>query len=161
MTTLADVKRRLAERETVLAEPVREKTIKYDQAVMWQTLKYSTKKVVPISMLDHNNKQIVKHTVCPICGSENMHHIGVELFNRHEDSENGEHIQMYVRESHAWRYSNIEPPDHSVDDDMKNNPSERRSGISIKFICEECEQILELTISQHKGQSLMHWRYNE
>jgi hypothetical protein len=52
----------------------------------------------------------------------------------------------------------------AVPSDGSGNPSGRRDGLSIKFWCEGCkgvdEDILELTISQHKGSTLLGWRYS-
>jgi hypothetical protein len=52
----------------------------------------------------------------------------------------------------------------AVASDGSGNPSSRRNGLSIKFWCEGCkgvdEDILELTISPHKGSTLLGWRYS-
>jgi hypothetical protein len=45
-----------------------------------------------------------------------------------------------------------------VDEDMSNNPSSRRQGLKINFICECCEaKVHTLNIVQHKGSTLMFW----
>jgi hypothetical protein len=38
------------------------------------------------------------------------------------------------------------------------NPSERRQGLAIAFSCEDCDAKLELTIAQHKGNTIVEWR---
>jgi len=38
------------------------------------------------------------------------------------------------------------------------NPSSRRDGLAIKFWCEGCPAVLELTVEQHKGQTFLAWR---
>jgi hypothetical protein len=44
------------------------------------------------------------------------------------------------------------------------NPSSRRGGLCISFTCEACkgidDNVLELTISQHKGTTEIGWRYS-
>jgi hypothetical protein len=37
------------------------------------------------------------------------------------------------------------------DDDMESNPSPRRDGIRIMCECENCEELTEIHIFQHKG----------
>jgi hypothetical protein len=40
-----------------------------------------------------------------------------------------------------------------------DNPSPRRHGIAIAFYCEGCGDNIELTLSQHKGETLVDWRF--
>jgi hypothetical protein len=46
----------------------------------------------------------------------------------------------------------------------RGNPSSRRGGLCISFTCEACkgidDNVLELTISQHKGTTEIGWRYS-
>jgi hypothetical protein len=49
---------------------------------------------------------------------------------------------------------------HLVSSDEAANPSERRDGLAIAFECETCAcPIIELTFAQHKGSTLVGWRY--
>jgi hypothetical protein len=45
------------------------------------------------------------------------------------------------------------------------NPSSRRQGLAIRFFCEGCggadsDDIIELTVAQHKGSTELAWRYS-
>jgi hypothetical protein len=40
----------------------------------------------------------------------------------------------------------------------RGNPSSRRNGVVIRFWCEDCDVISELTLEQHKGNTLLRWR---
>lgn len=94
--------------------------------------------------------------ICPSCGSDHIHHIGVELFNRDEDSQ-GDHITINVPQSLGWKLIGHECPDNSVDSDMGLNPSARRSGVLVNFICEDCNDLISFGVSQHKGLSIVGW----
>ena len=48
-----------------------------------------------------------------------------------------------------------------IDNKGSGNPSWRRHGLAICFECEFCGRTSELTIAQHKGQSLLAWRGTE
>ena len=52
-----------------------------------------------------------------------------------------------------WRGAHKE-----IDSKRSGNPSLRRHGLAICFECEFCGRTIELTIAQHKGQSLLAWR---
>lgn len=51
-----------------------------------------------------------------------------------------------------------------VPSENSGNPSSRRSGLCISFAREVCkgidDNVLELTISQHKGTTEIGWRYS-
>ena len=128
---------------------------------MWTALSRPTSVTDKMLIVNERERTVDNHLYCPICNSDNMHHIGIELFNRNEDEETGEHIQFFVKESQGWSHTNVSIPEHSIDDNMKNNPSDRRSGIYIKFVCEDCQHITDLAISQDRGHTLMNWRYNK
>jgi hypothetical protein len=92
--------------------------------------------------------------VRPRCGSESIHHQAATLYDRPEDAE------MVVR-------STVENGSAKIDvvaSESSGNPSSRRDGLSIKFWCEGCkgidEDVLELTVSQHKGSTELGWRYS-
>lgn len=80
--------------------------------------------------------------ICSGCGGDCTHHEKVEIFNREEDSSVGTHAV-------------IEGSKVDVDDNLDHNPSGRRHGILIHYWCEQCETKSVLTISQHKGWTLI------
>jgi hypothetical protein len=41
--------------------------------------------------------------------------------------------------------------------DLAANPSARRHGIRIEFECEDCGHASQLTLAQHKGETLVAW----
>jgi hypothetical protein len=83
--------------------------------------------------------------VCPGCGSVNMHHDKVEVFERrHEDSPEGFHVAVDCDAASA-----------TVDSAIVGNPSERRGGISVTFWCEQCDAKSRLDIAQDKGRTLV------
>lgn len=81
---------------------------------------------------------------CPQCGETWLHHGKVSVFNRAEDKEQGTHV--CVSEDSV-----------KVNTDLAGNPSLRRHGVTIEFICEICHHISTLAIAQHKGQSEVYW----
>lgn len=83
--------------------------------------------------------------ICPSCGSLNLHHNRVEVFERrHEDSPEGFHVAVDCDASTAI-----------VDSAIIGNPSERRGGISVTFWCERCEGTSRLDLAQDKGRTLV------
>jgi hypothetical protein len=51
-----------------------------------------------------------------------------------------------------------------VASDPSDNPSSRRHGLAVRFYCEQCggeadDDVIELTIAQHKGSTEIGWRY--
>lgn len=105
-----------------------------------------------------NRIQVADHgssiQLCPRCGSESIHHQAATLYDRREDGE------MVVRSTVRDGSAKIDV----VQSDSSGNPSSRRDGISISFWCEGCkgidEDVLELTVSQHKGATELGWRYS-
>jgi hypothetical protein len=96
---------------------------------------------------------------CPSCDNVQkigviapyMHHGVVTVYNRHEDA-----ADLVVTQVSSGRVTtNIAPSQGSW------NPSMRRDGLAIRFNCEFCNQISELTIEQHKGQTFLGWRQPE
>ena len=85
--------------------------------------------------------------ICPICKGDYLHHRDVTVFNRHEDS-------SLVYETEIGERTSVK----CVKSDTSRNPSSRRDGIAISFICEECPSKLEMTIAQHKGQTHIEWK---
>jgi hypothetical protein len=83
------------------------------------------------------------YLICPGCGDPNLHQVKVEVFNRdREDSKTGLHVEIVGQTI-------------SLDEDIKNSPSGRRDGLYIYFGCEECPEIVRLSIYQHKGTTYM------
>ncbi len=83
---------------------------------------------------------------CPNCGGENLHHGIPFVFDRSEDDEE-------VTVHHGSNTAKM--PSRG-----SGNPSLRRDGIVIPFSCEHCDAQLFLDIAQHKGSTLVSWRYH-
>ena len=80
---------------------------------------------------------------CPRCDFFYLHQTAVEVWNRKEDEDVG-----------GIRITQ----EGNVAEATGDNPSARRSGVSIAFECEECPCNAELVIFQHKGQTFIEWR---
>ena len=80
--------------------------------------------------------------LCPSCGEINLHHEKIEIFDRDEDSLKGLH-------------TTIENKFPKIDSDIRRNPSSRRHGMLIHFWCENCDSKPILSISQHKGSTII------
>lgn len=139
-----------------LSQDERQNPITYEQYKVWESLKNPSLKTKLVEYESHYSNSIK----CPFCGEDNLHHLGVEMFHCEEDR-NGYHIEIYDETSHGWPMLNIIRPENSVNDNTKANPSSRRGGILILFGCEGCHNISKLGIAQHKGQTLMSWRFKE
>lgn len=83
--------------------------------------------------------------LCPNCESTCLHHQSIEVFDRKEDDQTGTHTLVESGDI-VSKHSNL-----------SGNPSRRRDGIKIHFMCEECDAKPVLTIAQHKGQTLIVW----
>lgn len=79
--------------------------------------------------------------LCPKCNSNYLSHDKVQIFERSEDAELGLH-------------ATIQAGKMTMDTSLHGNPSSRRGGLSINFKCENCHAKLELTLAQHKGNTL-------
>ena len=86
--------------------------------------------------------------LCPRCGYGNLHHGTVRVFGRY-GGECGDTFERRVDYyGRVWRL------DHPTD-----NPSYYRGGIAITVTCEHCHgPVMELTLAQHKGATLLAWR---
>lgn len=100
--------------------------------------------------------------LCPRCGADNLHHVGVVMYERGEDDPDvlrvTQTLKRYGEERVTTAASEIVPSDRS------GNPSSRRSGLAVQFECEQCgggtdEDRIELTIGQHKGSTEIGWRF--
>lgn len=80
--------------------------------------------------------------LCPSCGGEFLRQKQVRVFARSEDATSG------VRATFGDR-------GFAIDSGMGGNPSPRGDGISISLECDQCGATSELTVSQHKGQTLI------
>jgi hypothetical protein len=101
--------------------------------------------------------------LCPRCGADNLHHVGVVFYERGEDEGNvlcvTQSLQRYGEDRPTSAVTEIVPAARS------GNPSSRRSGMAIRFECEQCgggteEDRIELTIAQHKGATEIGWRHD-
>lgn len=89
--------------------------------------------------------KITNHEVlCPNCGGNNLHHHTVLVFSRdHEDAETGTFALVNKTKVEVKTVP------------MYENPSDRRDGLRILFDCENCNYILEMSLAQHKGVTLL------
>jgi hypothetical protein len=88
---------------------------------------------------------------CPGCGSEYLHHYEVRIWSRKEDAAHTEQITARALPGAA-------PAALAEITNGEGNPSHRRHGIAIRFSCEMCNQISELTLAQRTGTTLIGWR---
>jgi len=80
--------------------------------------------------------------LCPSCGGEFLRQKQAQVFARSEDATAG--VRVTFGDS-----------GFAVDSGMGGNPSPRQDGISISLECDQCGAMSELTVSQHKGQTLI------
>lgn len=148
---------RIKSTESIPTEP-----ISYEQYEMWNVLKSpQTETVEGLNILEKDKSHVADTLQCPKCGEYYLHHISVETFSRYEDYDSGDHIKLIEDKSFGWTCLNVIPPEHSTDSNMKNNPSGRRSGVSITFVCECCHGVVKLGIGQDRGHSQLTWRYHK
>jgi hypothetical protein len=86
--------------------------------------------------------------LCPNCGGDYLHQVKTQVFEREEDSDEGQHIT-------------VERTTFSFNSDIRDNPSPRRQGITIEFTCEMCDSITYLHVYQHKGQTILSLELSE
>jgi hypothetical protein len=95
---------------------------------------------------------------CPRCKGDRLHHGRVTVFHRIEDDE------MITQTVVTGPTATVE----AVLSSRTTNPSPRRDGIEIEFQCELCHceknselanQRMFLRIAQHKGKTLLEWRF--
>lgn len=92
---------------------------------------------------------------CPRCDSINLHQAGVTIFERKEDDALVTRIAVDGPRAEVT----VTPSNGS------DNPSARRHGLVIRFLCEGCNwtqdppDLIELTIAQHKGSTEIGWRF--
>lgn len=78
---------------------------------------------------------------CPSCGCQNLHHTTVDVFQRATETAPDTHVRVG---------NGI-----TVDQDVEENPSSRRNGLTIRLWCEECSEIALMSIEQHKGTTFL------
>lgn len=81
--------------------------------------------------------------LCPHCGDSCLHHADVEVWDRKCEDSN-EVTKIKIADGRA-----------KISLDPRGNPSARRDGLAVHFVCESCGWPSRLTIAQHKGQSFM------
>ncbi len=106
--------------------------------------------------IETNDKGNYSELICPRCKSANLHHLGVKAFLRLEDKT--ELLEVVVDgEVLSCKTTSSK---------NSENSSSRRDGLAIPFSCEGCcdnseQNIIELTIAQHKGATHIGWRYSQ
>jgi hypothetical protein len=83
---------------------------------------------------------------CPRCRSDYLRHRDVEVFNRRQEDGITNAVLVPALGGPKVGYPIA-------------NPSNRRNGIVIEFICENCgeEACFALAIAQHKGRTFLGW----
>jgi hypothetical protein len=89
---------------------------------------------------------------CPHCGGDYLHHARITVFER--EVEDSPRVLETTTDGRITECS-IARAEESA------NPSNRRDRVAIRFWCEGCAAITELTLAQHKGQTLLDWRFAE
>jgi hypothetical protein len=79
---------------------------------------------------------------CPCCGGDYLHQLEVIVYERSED-------EPTVIETHATRGRTTRRRTDGTD-----NPSPRRQGLRVLYLCELCETKSVHTSLQHKGQTM-------
>jgi hypothetical protein len=80
---------------------------------------------------------------CPACGSDcGMHQIRARVGFRRREDEPLSLVTTIDKDCTASEFATI---------------SGRRDQVSVMFSCESCSRLSELKITQHKGQTLVHW----
>lgn len=94
------------------------------------------------------NESYGAELLCPNCGFNYLHHDKVEVFECGEDANHGVHVTIADGKS-------------VMDTSLIGNPSRRRHGLNIHLWCEGCSAKSVLSISQHKGVTLVDLNYSE
>lgn len=87
--------------------------------------------------------------LCPHCDNGNLHHIRTEVYVRGEEDAN--YGTMLIADDNS-RWNNVK-----FESSFSNNPSTRRNGIRVFFVCEHCPELSVLDIIQHKGSTYIEW----
>lgn len=86
--------------------------------------------------------------LCPNCSFNYLHHDRVEVYERGEDEAHCVHVTVAGRGV-------------TVDSFLSDNPSPRRHGLAIHSWCEGCQVKPVFTVSQHKGNTVVDFTYEE
>jgi hypothetical protein len=86
--------------------------------------------------------------LCPECGDCTLHRETVTVFDRIEDDT----VTMLTEVERG------EVEQHDVASTRTRNPSGRRHGVTITFWCENCTNLYDLTLAQHKGGTVVTWK---
>lgn len=86
--------------------------------------------------------------VCPLCGKSYLHHYRVDVFERAEDQIKDIHVSVHQGKA-------------TFDNNLADNPSVRRHGVSVYFHCEGCSANSVLNLVQHKGSTLVDFMATE
>lgn len=89
--------------------------------------------------------------LCPKCGNDYLHHVGVIIYDREEDQAL---VTRTIVVDGVARTRNMKDTD-------SGNPSARRNALAVQFWCEICDANPQLTIEQHKGNTRLGWRYEK
>lgn len=81
------------------------------------------------------------HLICPNCDSDYLHHTWVREYARRGEDTPTTVTQLLNGEA------------REIPRDNDRNPSFRRDGLRVAFLCEGCDAHIELVIAQHKGQT--------
>jgi hypothetical protein len=98
--------------------------------------------------MSNQNIALNSELMCPACGGACLYQRTVIVYSRAEDAEH-----TTVTEINDSRVSM-----RVVNSAEARNPSSRRHGMAIRFTCETCNVITELTLAQHKGSTYLKWR---
>jgi hypothetical protein len=83
-----------------------------------------------------------------MCGGNNLHHYGVTVFDRDDDSS----TVRVTNVTHTGTSSEVVP------NELSGNPSARRDAVVVRFWCEHCGHEYGMQIVQHKGCTYLSWR---
>lgn len=149
--TLQEIRDKLKQQNMKSKEQIPEPKVEFEKFKAWNLLK---KRPYEISTPYVDGSILT----CPICddGESYLHHLGVDLYSGKEDNVN-KHTAIYEPESHGWGVINSYAPENTVDTNTIGNPSERRTGIVITFVCETCGGLHRLGFGQHQGRTQMRW----
>jgi len=82
---------------------------------------------------------------CLHCGFDYVRHIIIKTWTRQPDDETA--IKTVVDNAGEISVTRV--------NNTAENPSSRQHGLSLTFWCEGCDENFELTIAQHKGQTIV------
>jgi|KBSMisStaDraftv2_1062788.scaffolds.fasta_scaffold707395_1 hypothetical protein len=91
--------------------------------------------------------------LCPECGNSNLHHERVEVFWRAAEDAPSRGIACGTGDGFL-----VKPGDPVLALTIGDNPSPRRNGLLVYFVCEHCPLSKVLAIWQHKGSTYLEWK---